>query len=259
MLCYPVCPDFRAGGTKIGAFKRGFAAAKPQQNPLEGKKILMTTCSWTRRIESVDGLVNWIIIGRGFDALHYIFLPTMLTIKRYPNRKLYDTEAKKYITLDGISQLIRDGREVQVVDHASGEDLTTVILTQIIFEQEKKNNGFLPRSVLRGLVQAGGDTVSSLRKTLSAPLEMISHVDEEIRNRVDALIKGGEMTLEDGQNMLNSLIGRSEKAEEPANEKKDELPSRLADLGVPTRQEIDSLKAQLESLEATLDKMGQAD
>ena len=88
----------------------------------------------------------------------------MLIIKRYPNRKLYDTEAKKYITLDGISDLIRDGQEIQVLDHASGEDLTAVILTQIIFEQEKKNSGFLPRSVLRGLVQAGGDTIGSLRR-----------------------------------------------------------------------------------------------
>ena len=182
----------------------------------------------------------------------------MLTIKRYPNRKLYDTEAKKYITLDGIAGLIRDGREVHVIDHASGEDLTTVILTQIIFEQEKKNSGFLPRSVLRGLVQAGGDTVSSLRKSLSAPLEMIAHVDEEIRRRVDGLIKGGEMTFDEGQKLLGSLLRKEAKPAVPEAATNDQLSSRLADLGVPTRQEVEGLKAQLESLEAALDKMTQA-
>ena len=72
----------------------------------------------------------------------------MPIIKRYPNRKLYDTDAKRYITLDGIAELIRDGAEVQVVDHTTNEDLTAVTLTQIIFEQEKRNSGFLPKSVL---------------------------------------------------------------------------------------------------------------
>ena len=182
----------------------------------------------------------------------------MLTIKRYPNRKLYDTEAKKYITLNSISDLIRNGREIHVIDHASGEDLTTVILTQIIFEQEKKNNGFLPRSVLRGLVQAGGDTVTSLRKTLAAPLEILAHVDEEIRKRVDSLIKGGEMTFEEGQKLISSLMRKESVPVEPKRPVEDVLSSHLADLGVPTRQEVNDLKAQLESLEAALDQIGKS-
>ena len=62
----------------------------------------------------------------------------MVTIKRYPNRKLYNTEAKQYITLEGVADLIRQGAEIQVVDHASGEDLTALTLTQITLEQEKK-------------------------------------------------------------------------------------------------------------------------
>ena len=74
----------------------------------------------------------------------------MLSIKRYPNRKLYDKEEKRYITLSEISELIRAGREIQVIDHSTGEDITTVVLTQIILEQEKKQTGFVPRSVLTG-------------------------------------------------------------------------------------------------------------
>ena len=67
-----------------------------------------------------------------------------ITIKRYPNRKLYNTDTKRYITLDGIAELIRDGESVQVVDHTTNEDLTSLTLSQIIFEQEKKKSGFLP-------------------------------------------------------------------------------------------------------------------
>ena len=65
----------------------------------------------------------------------------MPIIKRYPNRKLYDTEAKRYVTLETITQMIHEGQEVQVVDHETGEDLTNLTLSQIIFEQEKKGGG----------------------------------------------------------------------------------------------------------------------
>lgn len=183
----------------------------------------------------------------------------MLVIKRYPNRKLYDTEAKQYITLDGIADLIRSGTEVQVVDHASGEDLTTVILTQIIFEQEKKQSGFLPRSVLKGLVQSGGDTLSTLRKTLAMPLDIFAQVDEEIRRRVHSLVKAGELGREEGTRLVDKLIAQSNRATEAAREAilptREELSEKLAELGVPTREDLQGLRAQLDSLEAALEEM----
>lgn len=186
----------------------------------------------------------------------------MLIIKRYPNRKLYDTDAKQYVTLDGISDLIRDGQEVQVIDHATGEDLTAVILTQIIFEQEKKQAGFLPRSVLRGLVQAGGDTVASLRRTLASPLDMLGHVDEEIRRRVQELVKAGEMAEEEGQKLIKKLMQQGERMRanishnvEEELPSQEELAQRLADLGVPTRDDIKTLNEQLEALEIALEQI----
>lgn len=80
----------------------------------------------------------------------------MILIKRYPNRKLYNTHTRGYVRLESVAELIRQGYEVQVIDHASGEDLTAVILSQIILDQEKKQAGSTPREVLAGLVQAGG-------------------------------------------------------------------------------------------------------
>ena len=84
-------------------------------------------------------------------------------IKRYQNRKLYDTDASCYVTLDEIAEMIMRGEEVTVIDNRSKKDITSLTLTQIIFEQEKKQSGFLPRPVLTGLVQAGGETLSALR------------------------------------------------------------------------------------------------
>ena len=80
----------------------------------------------------------------------------MVLIKRYPNRKLYNTQSRGYVRLESVADLIRQGHEIQVIDHASGEDLTAVLLSQIILVQEKKQAGSAPRAVLAGLVQAGG-------------------------------------------------------------------------------------------------------
>src|SRR5262249_5584890 len=65
-------------------------------------------------------------------------------VKRYSNRKLYDTQESRYVTLDEIEEMIRAGKEIAVVDAASGEDLTSVTLTQIILEAERSHRGNLP-------------------------------------------------------------------------------------------------------------------
>jgi polyhydroxyalkanoate synthesis repressor PhaR len=172
----------------------------------------------------------------------------MAVIKRYPNRKLYDTEAKKYITLDGIATLIRDGEEVQVIDHTTGEDLTALTLSQIIFEQEKKGGGFLPKSVLTSLVQAGGDTVNTLRRGLTAPLDLFRQVDDEIDRRLQSLISRGEMAKEEGLRLRRKLLNREPDTDE-------EIERVLSAHSVPKKEEIQRLNEQIETLAAKLDSL----
>ncbi|MCP4427988.1 MAG: hypothetical protein GY803_26175 [Chloroflexi bacterium] len=176
----------------------------------------------------------------------------MPTIKRYPNRKLYDTEAKKYITLDGIATLIRQGREVQVVDHTSGEDLTALTLSQIIFEQEKKGGGFLPKSVLTSLVQAGGDTMNSLRRSLTAPLDLFRQVDDEIERRLQTLISRGELAKEEGLQLRNKLLNLGRRTH---NADESDIEQALETQGIPKQEEIQQLSHQIESLSAKLDEL----
>ncbi len=87
----------------------------------------------------------------------------MRVIKRYSNRQLYDTEEKKYVTLDQISQLIKEGDEVKVVDNETGDDLTSVTLSQILVEQEKRREGGLPKSFLTELVKSSTTFFDYLR------------------------------------------------------------------------------------------------
>lgn len=177
----------------------------------------------------------------------------MVEIKRYPNRKLYNTDTKRYITLDEIAALIRDGFEVTVIENETGRDITAVTLTQIIFEQEKKQAGFLPRSVLTGLVQAGGNTLGALRKSLAMPLDMLRQVDEEIDRRIQLLAARGEVAEEEAIRLRDKLLAYGR---QPLGEVDEAYLERiLAEKGVPTKDNLQSLIDQLNVLSDKLDAM----
>jgi polyhydroxyalkanoate synthesis repressor PhaR len=176
----------------------------------------------------------------------------MPTIKRYPNRKLYDTTAKQYVSLEGIAAMIRRGDEVRVVDHATGEDLTTLTLTQIIVEQEKQQSGFLPSPVLLGLIRSGGNTLANLRRSLSAPLDLLHQVDEEIERRLQQLVGLGEMAEGEAQRLLEKLTGAA-RGQPAAAEVvlEEELRART----LPTRTDLRALSALLDQLSAQVDEL----
>ncbi|HSR32576.1 MAG TPA: polyhydroxyalkanoate synthesis regulator DNA-binding domain-containing protein [Anaerolineae bacterium] len=179
----------------------------------------------------------------------------MPLIKRYPNRKLYDTEAKRYITLEGISALIREGEEVRVVDHTSGEDLTAVTLTQVILEQEKKRGGFLPQTVLAGLIQAGGERMSTLRHALASPLELARHVDEEIERRLEALMSHGELAAEEVVRLRDQLLGQGARLSSAWRPSDEDVQRVLIERGVPSHDDLQQIIDQLEALANKLDEM----
>jgi polyhydroxyalkanoate synthesis repressor PhaR len=104
-------------------------------------------------------------------------------IKRYANRKLYDTERSCYVTLDEISQMIKDGEDVRVVDNKTKDDLTAVTLAQIIVEEEKKVQK-MPLKLLRSIIQSGNDAFSSLNVGKAA-----ATLRDDVERRVEALWK----------------------------------------------------------------------
>ncbi|WP_033073150.1 polyhydroxyalkanoate synthesis repressor PhaR [Sphingopyxis sp. MWB1] len=85
-----------------------------------------------------------------------------VVIKKYANRRLYDTERSCYITLDDLGTMVRDGREFRVVDAKSGEDITHNVLTQIIMDTETRGETLLPISFLRQIIGLYGDKMQSM-------------------------------------------------------------------------------------------------
>lgn len=96
-------------------------------------------------------------------------------IKRYQNRKLYDTQQSCYVTLDDIAKMIRTNEEVMVIDNKSKNDITAATLTQIIFEAEKKASQYAPLFTLRDIIQNGNGSISSYLAKLGAfPLDYMT-------------------------------------------------------------------------------------
>jgi polyhydroxyalkanoate synthesis repressor PhaR len=179
----------------------------------------------------------------------------MRVIKRYPNRKLYDTETKQYVTLDQLADLIRGDEELKVYDNVNGDDLTALVLTQVLFEQVKKQAGFLPRTVLAGLIQAGGSRFSGLQRRLAGPLGFSHFVDEEIRRRVGELLKQEKLTLEES-NHITELLTSVEMVEneEPIPDEQ-VIEQALEERGMATRSQVQQLLDQIEALSARLDSI----
>jgi polyhydroxyalkanoate synthesis repressor PhaR len=112
--------------------------------------------------------------------------PDPVVIRKYPNRRLYDTGAKRYVNLEEIAALIRQGREVQVVDSRTGEDLTRVVLTQIITEDAKDQPAGLPIELLRQLVMATDHARQELLGWyLRSAFDAYHKVQEAVQSRLE--------------------------------------------------------------------------
>ena len=185
----------------------------------------------------------------------------MPLIKRYANRKLYDTESKRYITLDGIAEMIRQQQDVKVIDHETGEDITALTQAQIIFEQERKLRSGIPHTVFTNLIQTGSDTFSQVWHALIPPDEWKKLVDVEIEKRMQALMQHDKVTDDDGFRMLDLLLTPPP---EPASQPEPAKPERPTPLGGleklikqrgPTQEQLEQLTKQVEALSAEVERL----
>jgi len=182
----------------------------------------------------------------------------MPVIKRYPNRKLYNTEAKQYITLEEIAEIIRQGQDVQVVDHASGEDITALTLTQIIHEQEKKQSGFFPNAVLTSLIQASSERLLTVQRALSASVNYWHQIDDEIRSRIQNLVNQGDLTESEGGRILDKLLNPGLRSNDE-DQYEDKLLQVLEEQQVPTREDLQDLMKQLDELTEKIEDISESE
>jgi polyhydroxyalkanoate synthesis repressor PhaR len=143
--------------------------------------------------------------------------PERHLIKKYANRKLYDTERSRYITLEGIADLVRDGHEIQVVDRDTGQDLTQVILSQLVLSVEKRGPARLVDVGADAIHDRGQALMDYVRKTLNVPGDLVNQVE---RRRSDL------------EGMVDEAIERA-----------------LRRLRIPSRHDIEAMNARIDKLE----------
>ena len=116
-------------------------------------------------------------------------------VKRYSNRKLYDTSESRYVTLDEIARWVKSGEEVKILENESGEDLTAVTFAQIILEEERKKSGLPSLRVMRELIQHGESALQGLAATVDRGIEAIRPAAEAARTHVHERMQEGVQNL----------------------------------------------------------------
>ena len=190
-----------------------------------------------------------------------------IVIKKYANRRLYNTATSSYVTLDHLAQMVRDGVEFQVFDAKSGDDITRQVLTHIIVEEENKGEKMLPLSFLRQLIALYGDSVQAmvpgyLEQTMKAFAGNQDQIREMMENTFGQAMGGQppggnpvkafedmarqNMTLfEDAMKTFNPFAAAGESPPEPTGKPSDNANA----------DDMEAMREQLNSLQMQLDKM----
>jgi len=171
-------------------------------------------------------------------------------IKRYANRKLYNTNDSCYITLNEIAQMVKTGVDVKIIDYKSKKDITSVTLAQIIFEKEKRQK-LLPSQTLRDIIQTGGTAITDfLSKHVN--LGQLKEEAEKTVEVVERLINKATFTREDGASLIREIIKQSQTNLEDLQRRIDEriraVVGPVANLHL-LHKELEALKAQVDFLE----------
>ncbi len=133
-------------------------------------------------------------------------------IKKYANRRLYNTQTSSYVTLDHLADMVREGTDFEVRDARTGEDITRSVLTQIIFEEEGKGQHLLPIRFLRQLIRFYGDSMQAfLPRYLEMSMESFSRNQEEMREKLSETFGGGA-ALKNFENLTRQNVAMFENA-----------------------------------------------
>ena len=178
-------------------------------------------------------------------------------IKKYANRRLYNTESSSYITLDHLAQMTRDGRDFKVIDAKTEEDITHNVLTQIIMEEENRGQTMLPVSFLRQLISLYGDSMQAVvPQYLEASMDAFRRNQNQFRSAMEGAFAGGPFAEMAKRNM--DMMEAAATAFKPKGGAS--VPTAAPVSTAPAggkEDDIAQIKAQLANLQSKLDKLGE--
>ena len=175
-------------------------------------------------------------------------------IKKYQNRKLYDTKDSCYITLDEIANLIRKGEEISVIDNKTKDDVTSIILTQILVDQEKSAKSILPLTMLRDIIQRGhGSLFDFIQRYVLLGIDSEQDKQSEAERYIDRLVVRGELSKVEGKNLLKEVLETSDNGKGQFD---DYIGERVAN-AVKELSNLSKIETSISALSSKLDQIEQ--
>ncbi|RJP73546.1 MAG: hypothetical protein C4532_04340 [Candidatus Abyssobacteria bacterium SURF_17] len=177
------------------------------------------------------------------------------TIKRYANRKLYDTKESHYVSLHDILKLVRAGEDVEVSDSRTGEDLTSVVLAQAMAEEEKAKGSVLPLDALKDLIKRGSESLNEImRKSRLASKGAMQMAEESASKYYRRLVDYGEMSEDEAKNYLK-LLSRSvtRRRRSLESEIEERVEAFVEAMHLPSRAELEAISKRVDSIIKRLD------
>ena len=173
-----------------------------------------------------------------------------IIIKKYANRRLYNTDSSSYITLDHLGQMIREQRDFKVIDAKTGDDITRSVLTQIIMEEEGRGQTMLPVNFLRQLISMYGNSMSAMvPQYLEASMEAFQRNQAKFRDAMEGAFAGGPFA-EIARRNMEMFEAAAGAFQSPAKGERDAPPA-------DRDSEVEDLKAQLSQLQEKIDRLSQ--
>jgi polyhydroxyalkanoate synthesis repressor PhaR len=181
-----------------------------------------------------------------------------VVIKKYANRRLYNTQTSSYVTLDHLAQMVKEGTEFEVQDARTGEDITRSVLTQIIFEEEAKGQNLLPIKFLRQLIRFYGDSLQAfVPGYLDMSMDSFTKNQGAMRDRIAEALGGGNQMVE---NLTRQNLAMFEKAMQMFSPFGAAARGRSESAGTDEKSqsnEVDSLKREMDAMRRQLAELSQ--
>ena len=185
--------------------------------------------------------------------------PEPTIIKKYANRRLYNTGTSTYVTLEDLAGMVKSGEDFTVVDAKSGEDITRSVLTQIIFEQENKGQNLLPVTFLRQLIRFYGNSIQNLIPTyLDFSIDSLVREQEKIRDQMTSAFGPSALDVIGDQVRRNTeMFEQAMRMFLPFGGGRGEAPPRPPEGAAGERADdgFDALRRQMDEMQKRLDKL----
>jgi polyhydroxyalkanoate synthesis repressor PhaR len=192
--------------------------------------------------------------------------PNAVVIKKYANRRLYNTATSTYVTLDDLAAMVKSGTDFVVYDAKTGEDITRSVLTQIIFEEESKGTNLLPINFLRQLIRFYGDNMQAfIPSYLDFSLQTLTKDQDKFRQQmtdawggdpfkaVEELTKRNMTMFNDAMRMFNPFAAAMPGAPPPNSARNASPPPSPA--APPSKDDLQAMKDQLSAMQQKIDTL----